>query len=105
MGIRFSELADTNEYEEASSAFVKITDTGDGVEFTESPGHSEIAVGYEDFYQNIESTQQIIYRVGDVLCRDLSTTNSNTHLHKTQRSRSYRCNKKNKEMTMELLLK
>lgn len=74
VGIRFSELADVpNEYEEAAGAFVKITDTGDGVEFTESPGHSEIAVGYEDFFQNIESTQQIIYRVGDVLCRDLST--------------------------------
>jgi hypothetical protein len=74
VGIRFSELADVpNEYQEAAGAFVKISDTGNGVEFTESPGHSEIAVDYSDFYQNIETTQAIIYRVGDVLCRDLST--------------------------------
>lgn len=74
VGIRFSELADVpNEYQEAAGSFVKISDTGNGVEFTESPGHSEIAVDYSDFYQNIETTQAIIYRVGDVLCRDLST--------------------------------
>ena len=74
VGIRFSELSDVpNAYEESAGSFVKISDTGDGVEFTESPGHSEVSVDYADFFQNIESNQEIIYRVGDVLTRDLST--------------------------------
>tara|TARA_X000000950_G_scaffold276027_1_gene363249 strand:+ start:950 stop:2707 length:1758 start_codon:yes stop_codon:yes gene_type:complete len=74
VGIRFSELSDVpNVYAESAGSFVKISDTGDGVEFTESPGHSEVAVAYEDFFQNVESTQEIIYRVGDILVRDLGT--------------------------------
>jgi len=74
VGIRFSELSDVpNEYNVAAGSFVKVKDTGDGIEFTESPGHSEVSVSFDDFYQNIESTQQIVYRVGDVLSRDLGT--------------------------------
>lgn len=79
VGIRFSELADVpNEYIDSAGAFVKINDTGDGVDFTESPGHSEVAVKYEELFQNIESNQVIVYRVGDVLMRDPAT---NTFKH------------------------
>ena len=79
VGIRFSELADVpNEYIESAGSFVKINDTGDGVDFTESPGHSEITVKYEELFQSIESNQVIVYRVGDVLMRDPAT---NTYKH------------------------
>ena len=79
VGIRFSELADVpNEYIESAGSFVKINDTGDGVDFTESPGHSEITVKHEELFQSIESNQVIVYRVGDVLMRDPAT---NTYKH------------------------
>lgn len=79
VGIRFSELADVpDEYSDAAGGFIKIKDTGDGIEFSDSPGHSEISAEYSDFYQNVESSQEVIYRVGDVLTRDLGT---NTFRH------------------------
>jgi len=79
VGIRFSELADVpNEYTEAAGGFIKIKDSGDGIEFTDSPGHSEISADYTEFYQDVENSQEIIYRVGDVLARDLGT---NTFRH------------------------
>lgn len=79
VGIRFSELSDVpNEYTESAGSFVKINDSGDGVSFTESPGHSEITVRFEELFQFIESNETILYRVGDVLMRDPST---NTFKH------------------------
>ena len=74
VGIRFSELADVpNEYIDAAGAFIKIKDDGEGVEFTDSPGFSEISVSNDELFQNPESTQHIIYRVGDILFRDPNT--------------------------------
>jgi hypothetical protein len=35
-------------------------------------------VEYSDFYQDVESSQELVYRVGDVLTRDLGT---NTFRH------------------------
>lgn len=79
VGIRFSELSDVpNEYNDSAGSFIKVSDDGSGVEFTESPGFSEISVHPHELFQNPESSQHIVYRVGDVLLRD---PNTNTYRH------------------------